>query len=404
MTGVHPLANAPPPFPLVETFLVVNPTDPDNLLASAMSVSAERSLVYGSWDGGSTWKLVEGPDAPAFPGGDPMLAFDAAGRAYLSTITPEISVWRSADQGHTWAGPVVVTPGRAADRQWVATPQQPTTETLPVYVAAKTARGGRESIVWSVSRDRGETFAEPILMPVDSGYLHTVSDLVVTRKGRVVMSYLVNYARVSADPEVYRGRRWIRISGDGGETWAGPHLVTGNLQYGNATWDQAMKGLGGGDLAVDESSGSFDGTAYLTWPAVVDHRIQIVMARSADGGRSWSEPIRVNDGGFDSDHSTPTVAVNRRGVVAVTWNDRRHRPDDLCFHHYIAVSEDGGRTFGPNRRISQEETCPGARSRWLNGGDTQGLAGVSDDGFRVVWTGGGSPDALRPWTAVVRTR
>lgn len=407
VSQARPLVDGPPPFPAVETYLAVNPADPENLLASAMSVSASESVVYASRDGGSTWRQVESPEGPTFPGGDPMLAFDETGRAYFSTIAPGIHVWRSDDGGRTWAGPSLVGPDRAADRQWVVASGVGGDGSPRLLVAAKTvetAAGRRRDLfLLSSSRDGGRSFTEPELLPPDSGYLNSVTDLVVTGDGTLLMPYLVNYARISEDPQVIRGRRWIRISGDRGRSWSGPHPVAENLQYGNGTWSRAMRGLGAGNLAVDESGGPHDGTAYMTWAAVLGEQLQIVLARSPDGGRSWQEPVRVNDAGFDSDHSMPTVAVNRHGVVAVTWNDRRHDPEDRCFRHYAAVSVDGGKSFGPNRRVSDVETCPGPRSRWLNGGDTQGLASLPDGSFRTVWSVG-EPEGLRPWTAVIRTR
>lgn len=113
---VGPLAKTSPPFPLVESFLVVNPADPENLLASAMSVSTDSSLIYGSWDGASTWKQVSSPEGQAFPGGDPILAFDGNGRAYFATITPAFNVWYSEDGGRSGAGPVTAGESGAYDR------------------------------------------------------------------------------------------------------------------------------------------------------------------------------------------------------------------------------------------------------------------------------------------------
>lgn len=401
----HPLLAEPPPFPLVETYLAANPSEPGHLLASAMGTSAERSIVLGSRDGGESWDWLRGPEGAVFPGGDPMLTFDEGGRAYFSTIAPEVHVWRSGDGGRSWEPPVVVGEAMAADRQWVATGPAGDGPFPPVYIASKTpGSNGRDVLLFSRSLDGGASFDEPTLMPLDSGYLHTVTDLVVRSDGAILLPFLANYGRRPGPEEVFRGARWILISRDGGRTWSRPRFVAANLQFGNRSWDRAMKGLGGGDLAVDEGDGPHHGSLYLTWPAILDGHLQIVAARSTDGGRSWSEPVRVNDGGFDLDHSTPSVAVDADGLVAVTWNDRRGDPEGLCYRHFVAFSDDGGRSFGPNRPVSDRRTCPGARSRWLNGGDTQGLAALEDGGFRTVWTVGsaGSAEGLQPWTVVVR--
>lgn len=401
ITDDRPLVSEDPPFPLVETYLAINPTDPDNLLASAMATSTEHSVVYVSEDGGRTWGSVAGPDGAAFPGGDPMLSFDATGRAYFSTILPEIAVWRSEDGGRSWAGPVRIAEDRSADRQWVAGSREDGAAGL--YMAAKTPAEDHpgDVLIFSRSRDGGASFVEPVLMPVDSGYLHTVTHLAVREDGAILMPFLVNYARIPGSEEVFRGRRWLLISETEGESWQGPFQVSENLQYGNANWDRAMKGLGGGGLAIDESHGPYHGTAYMTWAAVIDGYLQIVLAHSRDGGRSWSDPVRVNDAGFDADHGTPSVAVNGEGLVAVTWNDRRHDPAGASYRHFVALSTDGGRSFGPNRPVSDRTTSPGPGSRWLNGGDTQGLIALPDGSFRTVWTVGAGGD-FRPWTAVIQ--
>ena len=403
--SVRRLSLDPQPFPLVESFLAINPTDSTNFLSSAMSVGADESVVYASWDGGASWHPVNGPQENVFPGGDPMVAFDGNGRAYFATITP-FQVWRSDDSGRSWSGPAVLTAGTGYDREWVAAPRTSSPHTLPVLGAAKSRQvlGTEEQdvLVTAVSRDGGATFAERT-MPVDSGYLQTVTDLLVRRNRSAVLPFLVNYERVEGDREVYRGRRWVITSRDTGRTWSTPHPVAENRQYGNTEGDIAMKGLGGGDLAVDESGGAFDGNLYLVWSAIMDDRLQIVLARSTDAGLTWDEPVRVNDGGFHSNHSVPMVAVNRFGMVVVTWNDRRDDPSDACFRHYVAASDDGGSTFGLNRAVARAPTCPGPGGRWLNGGDTNGLVALPDGGFRVTWTAGDGRD-LEVWTAVLRVR
>lgn len=405
ISDARPLVGEAPPFPLVETYLAVDPTDDANLLASAMSVSSEASLVYGSWDGGETWEPALGPGGAPFPGGDPMLTFDGSGRAYFSTITPVIHVWRSTDRGRSWSGPALVGEEFASDRQWVAVGPADRGDVPTVHVVAKTlGDDGRDVIVLSRSRDGGSAFSSPTLMPLDSGYLQTVTDLVVRRDGTILVPYLANYRRVPGPEEVFQGARWLLISEDEGDSWSGPYAVSGDLQFGNGSWDRAMKGLGGGGLAVDEGDGRYAGSVYMVWSGVLDGHLQILFARSRDGGRSWSRAVRVNDGGFDVDHSTPMVAVNADGVVAVTWNDRRDDPDGNCFQHYVAISEDGGRSFGSHQPVSDRRTCPRPGSRWLNGGDTQGLA-AQGDGFRTVWSHGMESDgSLRPWTAFIGLR
>jgi hypothetical protein len=52
------------------------------------------------------------------------------------------------------------------------------------------------------------------------------------------------------------------------------------------------------------------------------------------------------------DHFMPTVAVNRSGVVGVTWYDRRDHFDNMGWHVRFRASLDGGATWLPSVRVS----------------------------------------------------
>jgi hypothetical protein len=398
----HRISTPPQPFDVVESFLAVNPADSDNLIAAAMGVSSDESLVYTSRDGGATWQPATWDEGTVFLGGDPMIAFDGNGRAFFTTITPEFQVWRSDDGGASWTGPTQV-PGRSFDRQWVAaSPTARGTATL-VHAASKTPRRDNsriDDIAVTVSPDGGVSFPEPRIIRPDSGYLHTVTDLLVLGDGTVVLPYQVHYGAAPGGRALLRGRRWVLLSHNDGRDWSGPHEVAETFDYGNANWDQAMKGLGGGAIAADETAGPFGGNLYMVWPTAIEDRLQIVAARSGDGGLTWHEPVRVNDGGYRSNHSTPAVAVNHEGVVAVAWYDRRNDPSDACFQPFMAVSTDGGASFHVNTPLSDAFTCPGERSRWLNGGDTQGIVALPDGTFRTAWISG-TRGSLALWTTAV---
>lgn len=117
----------------------------------------------------------------------------------------------------------------------------------------------------------------------------------------------------------------------------------------------------------------------------------------SDDGAVWSEPRRLADSEPGSDSVYPEVTVDGSGAVHVFWHD--FRDDPACAaesHEYLVSSGDGGRTWGPNRRVSD------ARSHWsyhacgnANQGDYQG---IDSDGRTVVlcWTDGrrGDPDVF----------
>lgn len=402
VSEVNPIVRNPP-FPLVETFLAVNPTDPDNILASAVSTSTDSSVVYATWDSGTTWQKVKNGNHGVFAGGDPMLAFDGNGRAYFTTITPTFTVWHSTDGGRTWSEPVYVDKGLNHDRQWIAAAQKSDRSPLPIYSAAKTTdtEKGQHVLVTNRSLNGAKSFSETTINSPKNQNINTPTDLVVRNNGTILLPYLVYHGYKSRSEGIAHGERLLLISDDQGETWSGPHHIGEKLVYGNAVQDQRLtsKGLEAPSLAVDETADKFDGSAYTAWTTIIDGHLQVVAAHSRDGGHTWSEPTRVNDGGFNSNHSTAMTAVNDDGVIAVTWNDRRNDSEDNCFQHYVAVSYDGGQTFSRNKKISNRKTCPSSE-RFINGGETQGLVALPDGTFRVTWPVG-KADNLTMWTAVI---
>jgi hypothetical protein len=130
----------------------------------------------------------------------------------------------------------------------------------------------------------------------------------------------------------------------------------------------------------------------------------------------------VNDNANQNEPATAAVTVNNHGVVGVAFNDRRDDPQNSCFRLYFTASLDGGRTFLPNIKASDQPTCPlttpnsavsassfierpfdltkerprpvvalsGASFRWPNGGDTQGLVAGPDGVFHSAYINGGS--------------
>jgi hypothetical protein len=83
--------------------------------------------------------------------------------------------------------------------------------------------------------------------------------------------------------------------------------------------------------------------------------LNIYHAFSADDGRSFSAPKKINDDPDGAEHRFPAIAVDTRGVIHVVWLDKRQqseaRPD--FSRVYYARSTDGGRTFSKNVDATQ---------------------------------------------------
>jgi hypothetical protein len=125
-----------------------------------------------------------------------------------------------------------------------------------------------------------------------------------------------------------------------------------------------------------------------------------VFVAASDDGETWSEPVRVNDDPPRYDAWLPEVAVAHDGSVFLVWYDWRDSDPALCggaSHVYLARSDDGGASWsslGPVTRAPTDWSVVGSNLS-PNMGDYLGLV---EDGRAVYpfWADGahGDPDVF----------
>lgn len=81
-------------------------------------------------------------------------------------------------------------------------------------------------------------------------------------------------------------------------------------------------------------------------------------ARSPDGGKTWEQPVTVTDDSAFGSHNFHALHVARDGTIYAAWLDGRSGES----HAFATRSEDGGKTWAPNRAISAGEACPCCRT------------------------------------------
>jgi hypothetical protein len=143
--------------------------------------------------------------------------------------------------------------------------------------------------------------------------------------------------------------------------------------------------------------------SFIVDPSSVarDHR-DILLCSSTDGGATWSPKVRVGDGPVGNEEAFPEVAVDDEGRVHVAWYDRRDAVEcGAQAHTYWTWSDDGGQTFAPAERISEESSQSGnsENSRWAVG-DHLGLA-TGNGKVYVVWTRVPFGSSADIWGAVI---
>jgi hypothetical protein len=87
---------------------------------------------------------------------------------------------------------------------------------------------------------------------------------------------------------------------------------------------------------------------YVTWSDYTNGDIDVFTARSTDGGRTWSPKVRVNTDPVHNgaDQFFQWMAVDPiTGAIYVQFYDRRDDPTDRKTAVTLARSTDGGRSF-----------------------------------------------------------
>lgn len=110
---------------------------------------------------------------------------------------------------------------------------------------------------------------------------------------------------------------------------------------------------------VDTSGGPFHGAVYVMCAVDPldneDDPMDVHFIRSADGGNSWSFPVRVNNDPVDTNawQWFAAMDVAPDGRVDAIWNDTRNTGKANLSQLYYCFSTDGGATWAPNIVVSQ---------------------------------------------------
>lgn len=147
---------------------------------------------------------------------------------------------------------------------------------------------------------------------------------------------------------------YVNYSDDRGETYSAP------VQVNQVAEDIYAMGENRPKIIVADN-----GHIYISWTQKLPARFSghIRFSRSVDGGKSFSEPVIVNDHRAVTSHRFEAMALNERGDIYLAWLDKR---DLLAAKKaqqpykgaalYYAISTDGGVTFNRNEKII-DNTC-----------------------------------------------
>ncbi|HEX7021007.1 MAG TPA: sialidase family protein [Gemmatimonadaceae bacterium] len=390
-----------------EGMIVADPTGAGRLLVCAMLLDERRGegvVAYASTDGGATWSRTFETPPDEFVG-DPACAFGPDGEVYLTMMPSTIAsmqkmrlpLFRSRDGGHTWERAHGIIGG--VDRESIVVDGTGGRfhNRLYVHGSAQIRGSGRitrSTIALYASSDGGHTFGPRAeWAALGRSHIFSAGNAVVLPDGRwlTVFTELRNFfdsaGGMAHAPSAYASppepeRAWVKAisSDDGGDTLNEPVIVSGR-HLPNAY--VRLSGVAP-VLVADVSHGPFGGRVYAAWGDARFGGTDILLSHSSDRGQTWSAPIVVNDDAPTKgmapavNHLMPAIAVNRAGVLAVTWLDRRDAKDGLGWRQRIRVSLDGGDTFLPSEVVSEAPARFDGLEHW------PAQAGT---------TGGGTPSA-----------
>ncbi len=195
----------------------------------------------------------------------------------------------------------------------------------------------------------------------------------------------------------------ITRSTDGGQSFGPLRTVATFRPAGRLTAGAGGAASNSGpSLAVDGN-----GVVHVVWAAVstgaTTDRSDVFYARSTDNGATFSAARKLNDDGTSTTQAFPAVAALPDGTVGVRWADRRNdAARDTLTDQYMAISRDGGATWGKNFRLTDRNSPWAPAPYSLGGSGHTSYDGLAADGgnFFAAWTDERSGDA-DVWAAAV---
>jgi hypothetical protein len=361
----------------VEPFVDVNLANDDNVVGAwqqdrwSNGGSTGQMSAYSN-DGGQSWTVPPISPAPntgqakfsrctggnAQNGGDyeratdPWVSFSPNGVVQQislgindSNVDNAVIASRSTDGGANWRDPVVIKRDNRAnffndketltanpnDSDFVyATWQRIVSPNENASARAAERAAAFRSIAWFArSDDNGASYdtVKPILDPGNKN--QTIGNqIVVLPNGDLVMVF--NLIRNTRDVKNRGFTAEVIRSTDNGDTWSNPIVIDRMFPAGVSDPDDGH-GVRTGDLipeiAVDNNTGSL----YVTWQdSRFTGREQVALSKSEDGGRTWGPTKRVSTVGGTNQAFTPMVRVaddgdaDTDGTVAVQYYDFRN--------------------------------------------------------------------------------
>jgi hypothetical protein len=373
-----------------EPSIAVDPTDPEHLLMGTIDYNMAGNIAaYTSFDGGETW---EGPNRVRYfnedfgAAGDPVVAFDRDGTCYLSMISIGIQEFRIGTLvSEAEVSSLIVAKSFDGCITW--------TEPVPA------ARSTSSSV--SQTDDQGRARGQVTLGFLDKEWISTGPNPNDPSLDSIYMSYTEfesTYGVLYADELPFLSTPFttstIRVvrSDDYGTTWTQPVAASPSVLQAFGTTEgegegisasgltpqtqaaQQGEGTGESDRVVQGSQPKVlsDGTLVVAYVDTTNDGSQkglaaIMIAKSSDGGRTFSSPVQagfVREPHFRTRNTNfrywgtvfPQLAVGPQDEIYILStgvpSDKVADDGDI----YLFRSFDQGGTWEAPARVNQDDT------------------------------------------------
>jgi hypothetical protein len=381
--------------PHSEVILAADPVHGDRLLADSMVVNPGTAgfsvVAYASGDDGRTWgvTLERKAEKGVLYYADPAVAFDPDGVAYfeavrlmpqnrlLSRPQSALEITSSRDGGHRWAAPLLAE--EYLDRPFLVVDCTNGRYRGRAYCFLRLNR----ALAVHRSDDRAKTLDPPKSFPYEGSAREKEADPgqgVVLTDGTLVLPYRV----LTKAADGHASLR-LRRSNTGGESFLEEQFLRDHSARPELRINPGLP-----MLATDPWSRAFRDRLYLVWSERTEAGMRVMLMISKDQGVHWSEPIAISDQASlrEGDQGSsryaflPSIAVNRAGIVAVSWYEATLRERKLSWNLLFRASLDGGSTWLPSVRVS-DVASSATEDTWV--GDTTGLAADIAGVFHPLW-------------------
>ncbi len=443
-----------------ETGIAVNPTNPANIIGGAndyqlilTSGGALKETVFTrahvTFDGGQTWTDYPITTPQYSATGDPAVAFDASGTAYLATLgflfsegrsptetAPDVIVSHSSDGGKTWVGPVRVATGTGSlgsvstfnDKEYIAAwGSGNAIVTWTVFNDGIHGNTINSPIFDVVTHDGGKTWTSPTEISGSASFCigalpsaPTACDQdqfsvpAVAAGGGSISVAFESLANATNGRDQYLV---VKVDPTDGHALAGPsqvtQLVDGGTDYpinedGRPTYhDSEFRSNSAGNIAADPTnslhlavvwSDMRNGAATSSNPYLTTTNSDIGVSQSFDGGVTWSTtPTIITAPG---DQFMPWGAYDTSGKLRIGYFDRQYDPANRMYGYTVATETAPGSLTFTTTQVTTTLSDPTTGDRWFSGrtpnagfphptsflGDYSGIAATPSGGVATLWT------------------